>query len=123
MPKLSNFAAKLRRQGIMMKDTATVLLCHDMTLRRKNRVVLELSLPKPGGHVLSPDFGQIRRWAVRKMGLKDYTWNISEAALCEEFGLDCPCIFNYSRSHLRLEVRIRLVHGWDCSHVRKSPGL
>ena len=42
--------------------------------------------------VLSPDFGQIRRWAVREMGLEDYTWKISEAALHEEFGLDCPCI-------------------------------
>jgi hypothetical protein len=61
---------KLRRQGIMTTDAATVLLCHDMTLRRKNRVVLKLSLPKPGGHVLSPDFGQIRRWAVIEMGLK-----------------------------------------------------
>ena len=49
MPELSNFAEKLRRQGIMITDTATALLCHDMTLRRKNRVVLELSLPKPGG--------------------------------------------------------------------------
>ena len=101
MLKLSNLVEKLRRQGIMMKDTATVLLCHDMTLRRKNRVVLKLSLPKPGGHVLSPDFGQIRRWAVREMGLEDYTWKISEAALHEEFGLDCPCIFSYSRSYLR----------------------
>ena len=45
-------------------------------------------------HVLSPDFGQIRRWAVREMGLEDYTWKISEAALNEEFGLDCPCICN-----------------------------
>ena len=38
---------------------------------KENRVVLELLLPKPGGHVLSPDFGQIRRWAVIKMGLED----------------------------------------------------
>jgi hypothetical protein len=42
--------------------------------------------------LLSPDFSQIRRWAVREMGLEDYTWKISEAALHEEFGLDCPCI-------------------------------
>ncbi|KAK1631762.1 hypothetical protein QYE76_006077 [Lolium multiflorum] len=34
------------------------------------------------------------RWAVREMGLEDYTWKISEAALHEEFGLDCPCICN-----------------------------
>jgi hypothetical protein len=38
---------------------------------KENRVVLELLLPKPGGHVLSPDFGQIRRWAVIEMGLED----------------------------------------------------
>jgi hypothetical protein len=38
---------------------------------KENRVVLELLLPKPGGHVLSPDFGQIRRWAVMEMGLED----------------------------------------------------
>ena len=42
--------------------------------------------------MLSPDFGQIRRWAVREMGLEDYTWKISEAAWHEEFGLDFPCI-------------------------------
>jgi hypothetical protein len=64
----SNHAEKLRRQGIMMKNAATVLLCHDMTRRRKNRVILELSIPKPGGHVLSPEFDQVRggprsRWA------------------------------------------------------------
>ena len=78
----------------MMEDTATVLLCHDMTRRRKSGVILELSIPKPGGHVLSPDFGQIQRWAVREMGLEDYTWKISEAALHGEFGLVCPCICN-----------------------------
>jgi hypothetical protein len=38
---------------------------------KENRVVLELLLPKPGGHVLSPDFGKIRRWAVIEMGLED----------------------------------------------------
>ena len=122
MPKLSNFAEKLERQGIMMKNTATGLLCHDMTLRRKNRVVLKLSLPKPGGHVLSPDFGQIRRWAVREMGLEDYTWKISEAALHGEFGLVCPCIFNYSRLCFRSRLEfVSCTVGY--SHVRKSPGL
>jgi hypothetical protein len=50
------------------------------------------------------------------MGLEDYTWIISEAALCEEFGLDCPCIFNYGRFHLRLEVRVCIVYGGDYSH-------
>ena len=82
MPKLSNRAEKLRRQGVMMKDTATVLLCHDMTLRRKNRVVLKLSLSKPRGHVLSPDFGQIRRWAVSEDGLKRYTRGASLKRPC-----------------------------------------
>jgi hypothetical protein len=45
------------------------------------------------------------------MGLKDYTWRISETALHGEFGLDCPCIFNYSRLYRRLKVRVCLVHG------------
>ena len=58
MLKLSNFAEKLRRQGIMMKDTATVLPRHDPT--KENRVILELSIPKPGGHVLSPEFDRVR---------------------------------------------------------------
>ena len=71
MLKLSNFAEKLRRQGVIMKDAATVLLCHDMTRRKKSVMILEMSFPKPGGHVLSPDFGQIRRWAASEMGLKD----------------------------------------------------
>jgi hypothetical protein len=69
--------------------------------------------PKPGGPVLSPDFGQIRRWAVNEMGLKDYTWRISETALHGEFGLVCLCIFNYSRLYRRLKVRVCLVHGGD----------
>jgi hypothetical protein len=60
VPNLSNRAEKLRRKGIMMKDTATVLLCHDMTRRGKSILVLELSLPKPGGHVLTPEFNRIR---------------------------------------------------------------
>jgi hypothetical protein len=61
--------------------------------------------------VLSPDFGRIQRWAVREMGLEDYTWKIFEAALHGEFGLVCPCIFNYSRLYLRSKVRVCIVHG------------
>ena len=38
---------------------------------KKNRVVLELLLPKPGGHVLSLDFSHIGSWAVIEMGLED----------------------------------------------------
>ena len=83
---------------------------HDPT-KKKNRVVLELSLPKPGGHVLSPDFGRIQRWAVREMGLEDYTWKIFEAALHGEFGLVCPCIFNCSRLYLRSRFRVCIAHG------------
>jgi len=82
VPKLSNRAEKLGRQVVMMKNTATVLLCHDMTLRRKNIVVLKLSLPKPGGHVLSPDFGQIRRWAVSEDGFEGYTRGASSKRPC-----------------------------------------
>ena len=61
MPKEKNFlpdhAEKLRRQDIMMKDTATVLPRHDPT--KESRVILELPIPKPGGHVLSPEFDQV----------------------------------------------------------------
>ena len=39
-------------------------------------MVLELLLPKPGGHVLSPDFGQIRRRAVMEMGLRGYAYKV-----------------------------------------------
>jgi hypothetical protein len=42
--------------------------------------------------LLSPHFGQIRRWAVIKMGLEDihamYCW----IGLACGFGLNCPCI-------------------------------
>ena len=61
--------------------------------------------------LLSPDFGQIQRWAVREMGLEDYTWKISEAALHGEFGLVCPCIFNCSRLYLRSRFRVCIAHG------------
>jgi hypothetical protein len=69
VPELSNRAGKLKRQDVIMKNTATVLLCRDMTLRGK-QMVLQLSLSKPGGHVLPPDFGQIRRWAISEDGLR-----------------------------------------------------
>ena len=76
----------------MMKDTATVLLCHDMTRRSKKQSVFGIIISntrgsganvEPAQHnqstlpqrnsevVLSPDFGQIRRWAVIEMGLED----------------------------------------------------
>ena len=55
-------------------------------------MVLELLLPKPGGHVLSPDFGQIRRRAVIEMGLEDMHMKSLRSGLVQEFGLDCPCI-------------------------------
>ena len=82
---------------------------HDPTEERL--MILEKLFPKPGGHVLSPDFGQIQRWAVREMGLEDYTWKISEAALHGEFGLVCPCIFNCSRLYLRSRFRVCIAHG------------
>ena len=53
----------------------------------KNRVVLELLLPKPGGHVLSPYFDQRRSWAVIKMGLEDtYIQRVVESASCVDLG-------------------------------------
>ncbi len=57
--------------------------------KRKNIsiVVLELLLPKPGGHVLSPYFGQRRSWAVIKMGLEDtYMQRVVESASCVDLG-------------------------------------
>ena len=81
MPELSNRAEKLRRQDVIMENTATVLLCHDMTLRRK-QMVLQLPLSKPGGHVLPPDFGQIRRWAVSEDGLEGRTRGASSKRPC-----------------------------------------
>ena len=59
---------------------------------KENRVVLELLLPKPGGHVLSPDFDQIKRWAVIEMGLEDIHITCFRIGPVQEFGLDCPCI-------------------------------
>ena len=55
-------------------------------------MVLELLLPKPGGHVLSPDFDQIKRWAVIEMGLEDMHITCFRIGPVQEFGLDCPCI-------------------------------
>ena len=73
MLKLSEFLEKLRRQGIMMTDAVTALLCHDMTLRRESIMILEMLFPKPGGHVLSPDFRQIQRWAgLGRLHVEDF---------------------------------------------------
>ena len=55
-------------------------------------MVLELLLPKPGGHVLSPDFDQIKRWAVIEMGLEDMHIMCFRIGLVREFGLGCPFI-------------------------------
>jgi hypothetical protein len=49
---------------------------------KEKQMVLILSLPKPGGHVLSPDFGQIRRWAVSEDGLEGYTRGASLKRPC-----------------------------------------
>ena len=46
-----------------------------------------------GDLLLSPDFGQIRRWAVIEMGLEDMHMKSQRSGLVQEFGLDCPCIF------------------------------
>ena len=89
-------AEKLRRQGIMMRGWRDDSALQRVTRYKKkgegkkkniNRVVLELLLPKPGGHVLSPHFGQRRRWAVIKMGLEDaYMQRIAGLALCVGLG-------------------------------------
>ena len=44
-------------------------------------------IAKTRGHVLSPYFGQRRRWAVIKMGLEDtYMQRVVESALCVDLG-------------------------------------
>lgn len=88
--KLPSHAGKVRRQGIMMKDTAMVLLCYDMTRRRKDRVILELSIPKPGGMCYHPNLTRSEVGRDRD-GLEDYTLkNIRESALNSKFGLSLP---------------------------------
>ena len=67
----SGSTEKPRRQGIMMEGHCSGFCSATRNPMKENRVVLELLLPKPGGHVLSPDFGQIKRWAVMEMGLED----------------------------------------------------
>jgi hypothetical protein len=42
--------------------------------------------------VLSPYFGQIRRWAAIKMGLEDIRAIHCWIGLARGFGLNCPCI-------------------------------
>src|SRR3954466_16266109 len=90
-------AEKWRRQGIMMRGWRDDSVLQRILATRnpiqkkrgegKNRVVLELLLPKPGGHVLSPHFGQRRRWAVIKMGLEDtYMQRVVELASYVDLG-------------------------------------
>ena len=49
MLRLSNFTEKWERQSVMIKDAATVPLCHDMSRRKKSIMILEMLFPKPGG--------------------------------------------------------------------------
>jgi hypothetical protein len=59
--------------------------------------------------VLSPYFGQIRRWAAIKMGLEDiraiYYW----IGLAREFGLNCPCICIVILEYVSVKLRDRIV--------------
>ena len=88
MPKLSIRTEKPRRRGVMIEGSAAVLLCHNMTRRKKSVMILEMSFPKPGGHVLSPEFDRIRGGPRLEMGLKNiYIEEIHESALCTKFGL------------------------------------
>ena len=72
----------------MMKDTATVLPRQDPT--KENRVILELPIPKPGGHVLSPEFDRVKRWAMIEINLKIYMEGKTRIGLIHEVGLNCP---------------------------------
>ena len=60
LQKIGGFWCRWPKQGIMLRNAATVLLCHDMTRRKKSVMILEISFPKPGGHVLSPEFDRVR---------------------------------------------------------------
>jgi hypothetical protein len=42
--------------------------------------------------LLSPYFGQIRRWAAIEMGLEDVHATCCWIGLARRFGLNCPCI-------------------------------
>jgi hypothetical protein len=42
--------------------------------------------------LLSPHFGQMRRWAAIKMGLEDIHATYYWIGLARGFGLNCPCI-------------------------------
>src|SRR3954466_11883281 len=80
---------KLRRQSIVvrMHCSRSALQCANRRRKEKRkRMVLELLLPKPVGHVLPPDFGQSWRWAVMKMGLEDTTHDVLLSGLVPQFG-------------------------------------
>src|SRR3954463_5311621 len=82
---------KLRRQGIVMRMHCSRFDLQRSNRRRKRKMVLELLLPKPGGHVLPPDFGQ--SWEVGRDGdgLGRYnTRRASESASCHNLGEDVP---------------------------------
>jgi hypothetical protein len=49
-------------------------------------------LSQVGKLLLSPHFGQMRRWAVTKMGLEDMRATYCWIGLARGFGLNCPCI-------------------------------
>ena len=54
----------------------------------------EETLETRGGDAptFSPDFDQIKRWAVIEMGLEDMHITCFRIGPVQEFGLDCPCI-------------------------------
>jgi hypothetical protein len=80
---------------IVIKTAKADSLLDDLreTFANLDRYSIKLNPKKCSfGVLLSPHFGQMRRWAVIKMGLENiyvmYCW----IGLAREFGLNCPCI-------------------------------
>jgi hypothetical protein len=57
---------------------------------KKKQSGFGIIIAKTRGHVLSPHFGQMRRWAVIKMGLEDIRATYCWIGLARGFGLKLP---------------------------------
>jgi hypothetical protein len=71
---------------IVTNVVGNALLFHNVIM------ILTFSFFFPVLTLLSPYFGQIRRWAAIEMGLKDIRAACCWIGLARGFGLNCPCI-------------------------------
>jgi hypothetical protein len=71
-----------------MEEQYALLKTISHQLDKLNRDILELQAKV----LLSPHFGQMRRWAVIKMGLEDIHATCCWIGPARGFGLNCPCI-------------------------------